>query len=295
MSEPKRVQFDGVLVRFGEIGIKSPPVRRQMLERLRLNLLDQMVRAGVEGDVRLQSSRLWMQGPDVAALASVATRTFGVVSASPCIRAGATMDAIGAVAVPLALSRPWTSFAVRANREGTHAFTSQDIGIQVGSAIHQAATRAGRTPKVDLGKPDVEVHVDVRGSEAFVFLDHLAGPGGIPAGSQGLVGCVLGRDDDLIAAWLMMRRGCAVLPFLVGDGPSQEALAAMQPWGLAPADTARDAGEAWSKAHAQGALALVDGRGLDTATTPWPHLAPLAGLQPSWLVQLRKRVLGDAA
>src|ERR1051326_603934 len=36
---------DGVLVRFGEIGIKSAPVRRRMVERLRANLLDQMERS----------------------------------------------------------------------------------------------------------------------------------------------------------------------------------------------------------------------------------------------------------
>jgi len=73
----------GVLVRFGEIGIKSAPVRRSMLERLRQNLLESMLRAGVEGDVRTVGSRLWMAGPVPDALARAACRTFGVVSASP--------------------------------------------------------------------------------------------------------------------------------------------------------------------------------------------------------------------
>ena len=77
--------WSGALVRFGEIGIKSAPVRRAMVERLRQNLLDGLVRSGVEGDVRAMGSRLWMVGPDVDALAGVACRTFGVVSVSPCV------------------------------------------------------------------------------------------------------------------------------------------------------------------------------------------------------------------
>ena len=48
---------DGVLVRFGEIGIKSPPVRQAMLRRLRDNLLLGMEREKAEGDVFLLYSR----------------------------------------------------------------------------------------------------------------------------------------------------------------------------------------------------------------------------------------------
>ncbi|HLF16418.1 MAG TPA: hypothetical protein VI796_03175, partial [Candidatus Thermoplasmatota archaeon] len=51
-GRPAGPTWDGVLVRFGELGIKSAPVRRRMLERLRANLLDAMEREGVEGDVR---------------------------------------------------------------------------------------------------------------------------------------------------------------------------------------------------------------------------------------------------
>src|ERR1051326_1712296 len=122
---PSAAAPHGVLVRFGEIGIKSAPVRRAMVERLRQNLLDGLVRDGVEGDVRAVGSRLWMTGPDATALADVACRTFGVVSASPCVVVPATMDAMGAAAAQLALAQPWRTFAIRATREGKHPFSSR--------------------------------------------------------------------------------------------------------------------------------------------------------------------------
>jgi thiamine biosynthesis protein ThiI len=226
--------FHGVLVRFGEIGIKSPPVRRSMVERLRQNLLDSMLRASVEGDVRAVGARLWMSGPDPAALVTAACHTFGVVSASPCLVVPATIDAMSKACADLALARPWVSFAIRATREGKHPFSSQDVAVQAGSAVWKAAQAAGRTPKVDLTKPEFEVHVDVRQDKAYVFTDFHEGPGGIPAGSQGTVVALLSDEASFIAAWLLMRRGCSLVPVHAGTTGSldMDAVEALAAWGL---------------------------------------------------------------
>lgn len=229
------MSWDGVLVRFGEIGIKSSPVRKRMLERLRQNLLDGLVRAGVEGDVQRKGSRLWMEGPDVEALLGVAIRTFGVVSASPVKAVPATMEAMGAAAAELAVAAgDWSTFAVRPNRAGEHRFSSQDIGREVGSAVWKAAEAAGRSPAVDLSDPEVEVHLDVRDQHAYVFTHRHAGPGGLPMGTQGRVVALLSDPPSFVAAWLMMRRGCTVVPVHAGHAQSlpTENLEALQRWGL---------------------------------------------------------------
>ncbi|HUR25836.1 MAG TPA: THUMP domain-containing protein [Candidatus Thermoplasmatota archaeon] len=296
-------RIDGVLVRFGEIGIKSPPVRRQMLERLRLNLLDQMLRASVEGDAKTMGSRLWLVGPKPAGLAQVACRTFGVVSVSPCQVVHADLDAIGAAAAVFALDRPWTTFAVRATREGTHAFSSHEVQVSVGSAVWKAAEAAGRTPKVDLDQPDFEVFIDIRGERAYLFTDRLDGPGGIPVGSQGTVVACLSDEASFVAAWLLMRRGCSLVPVHAGTTGSldMDAVATLASWGM-PAEVhlfpvcsgsvskATLLQAAGRVALERGLPAIATGDTLDSAlgTPRLPVLRPLCGLLPAERERWRK-------
>lgn len=296
---------DGVLVRFGEIGIKSAPVRRAMVERLRNNLLSAMQRAGVEGDVTTLGARLWMAGPDVERLLLVATHTFGVVSASPVRRAAGTLEAIAQVAVEEALAAwPWATFAVRASREGNHPFTSQDLQVQVGSAIWKAVEARGGKPKVDLGKPAFEVHLDVRGERAYVFTRNVSGPGGIPVGSQGHAVALLSDEASFLAAWLMMRRGCGVTGLHAGTTGSLpvQAAATLVQWGmepdveLLPVCTGTVAKPVLLEAAARvardhRAAVLVTGETLHSAfaAAPVPVLRPVCGLDPAEVERVRQR------
>lgn len=304
MNLPALPPADGVLVRFGEIGIKSAPVRRQMLETLRQNLLAGMERRGVEGDVRQLGARLWMEGPDPARLLHVAAHTFGVVSASPVRKVPATLAAIGAAASAEALARPWTTFAIRANREGDHDFTSQDIGIQVGSMVWKAAEAAGRKPKVDLNKPELDLHVDVRRTSAFVFTQVVEGPGGIPVGSQGVAVALLSDEASFLAAWLMMRRGCRIIGLHAGTSGSLpvDAAAELVRWGMdADVEVLPACHGTTSKAVLLEAAArvaadydaqvLVTGDNLHSAfvPAPLPVLRPVCGLDAGEVQRVRLR------
>ncbi len=49
-------------------------------------------------------------------------------------------------------------------------------------------------------------------SETFVYVDPLAGPGGLPVGASGTIVALLsGGIDSPVAAWRMMKRGCRVV------------------------------------------------------------------------------------
>ena len=289
------MHVDGVLVRFGEIGIKSAPVRRQMEERLRTNIENALLRRRVEGHVRRLGPRLWMTGPDVAALVDVATHTFGVVSASPAIVVDSSMEAMGGAAAKAALAHDWDTFGVRPTRTGEHTYKSQDVGIRVGSAIYEAAQAAGRSPRVDLDDPDLEVHVEVRDDKAWIMTEKAPGPGGLPLGSQGKVVVLLSDTASALAAWMMMRRGCAVVPVHAGDTGSipLELMEALTPWGLGDdvellpvcsGTTSKTAllEAADSVARSHGALSVVTGETWDSPLTvhDFAVLRPLCGLDP---------------
>jgi thiamine biosynthesis protein ThiI len=219
---------DAVLVRYGEIGVKSSKVRTDMERRLRENLAAALDARGVEGRVRRSWSRLRIETPAPDAAANAAADTFGVVSASPVATCEPTRESILSALEALAADHPGGSFAVDANRAGPadeHPFTSRELEAEGGSVV-ESATGAS----VDLDDPDVTYGIDCREAEAFVFDEERAGPGGLPLGSgDPVVALVSGGIDSPVAAWELMKRGSPVRPVYVdlGDygGPDHRARA----------------------------------------------------------------------
>lgn len=271
------------LVRFGEIGIKSAPVRRRFTRRLADNVAAMLAKEGVDAEVEASWSRVWVEvdgdddAPAVDAAADALARTFGVVSFSPVHLAEADPDKIADRAVDLLADRvggPGSdeardaigAFAVRARRHGDHDFSSQDVGVVVGAAVEEAFGAP-----VDLDAPDTEVFVEVRGNEAFVFFEKVDGPGGLPVACQGKVALAWGPGAAL-AGWLLMKRGVELFP-VVREG-QEDAVKVLSPWtprlqvtvlDVAGADDAAqaegegtEAGEAGTSLDAGRWLALVD-------------------------------------
>jgi thiamine biosynthesis protein ThiI len=63
--------------------------------------------------------------------------------------------------------------------------------------------------EVDLGRPELELGVQVRRGTSFVFAERVPGAGGLPVGTVGRVVVLLsGGIDSPVAAWMAMKRGC---------------------------------------------------------------------------------------
>ncbi len=214
-----------VLVRHGEIGVKSPPVQQSMERQLAENLRAVLADRRIDGTVEREHSRLYVHTADAAveAACDAATAVFGVVSASPATQVDPSLDAICAALTSAAREQyEGGTFAVDATRAGepdTHSFTSGDIGEEGGAAVWAAAEEKGIDPAVDLDDPDVTFFVEARPDRALVFLENRDGPGGLPLGTQQpLVALVSGGIDSPVAAWLAMKRGSPVVPLYVDLG-----------------------------------------------------------------------------
>ena len=80
------------------------------------------------------------------------------------------------------------------------------------SARSAAAIKEARGWPVNLGDPELTIHVEALTHDAFYSFGKVRGPGGLPVGTSGRVACLLsGGIDSPVAAWRMMRRGCRVL------------------------------------------------------------------------------------
>ncbi|MDY6765333.1 MAG: tRNA uracil 4-sulfurtransferase ThiI [Halobacteria archaeon] len=209
---------DTVVVRYGEIGVKSPKVKIGMEKKLRRNLEEILAAREIEGEVEREWSRLFIRADeaDIDRATDAATDTFGVVSASPSVTVPPDLSSITQTLASIA-REAYTggTFAVRARRAGKkeeHPFNSKDIEEEGGAAIW-GEVEDEFEPEVDLNDPDLEFFVECREDEAYVFLEKRPGPGGLPLGTQSkLVALISGGYDSPVAAWEAMKRGCEVVP-----------------------------------------------------------------------------------
>ena len=210
---------DVVLLRHGDIGVKSAHVQAEMEGILADRVASMLDERGVEGTVDHEWGRLFVRTDAPEKATEAVTDVFGVKSASPARTVSPKIPAITEALAEIAqVTYEGGTFAVEARRVGDHDFTSHDVGREGGDAIW--ATVADEfDPAVDLDDPDHQFFVEVRDDEAFVFIENREGPGGFPVGSQApLVALVSGGIDSPVAAWQAMRRGSPVIPLYLDLG-----------------------------------------------------------------------------
>lgn len=206
-----------ILVRYDEIALKSKKVRTRYEQILVKNIKSMLNADGCSySDITREMGRIFIHSEYPSALKSAA-KVFGVVSASPAFTCEPTIESAAELCAELAgnIIREGQSFAIRARRAGTHDFTSRDIAIACGDAVFRKVNT-----KVDLDNPDVEIFVELRQKKAYVFTESAKGVGGLPMGTQGrMIALISGGIDSPVAAWLMMKRGCEIIPLYLNNEP----------------------------------------------------------------------------
>jgi thiamine biosynthesis protein ThiI len=198
------------LVRYGELGLKSPKVRRRFEKALLRNIEEAFLIEKSQCLTDMDWGRIYIHAYDDDKAKKILKRIFGITSFSKAVECTSSMEDITKTASEYSNSiiTKNSCFAVRAKRTGEHSFTSHDVAKEAGSAILEANKE--KNIKVDLTKPDFEIYIEVRHNRAFVFCEKIQGPGGFPMGTQGKVLSVILDKKSVYAAWLMMKRGCNV-------------------------------------------------------------------------------------
>ncbi|WP_440953457.1 tRNA uracil 4-sulfurtransferase ThiI [Methanococcoides sp. FTZ1] len=214
--------YDVVIVRYGELALKSQGVRN-LYERILVRNLEAMLKQENVSFSRVyrEWGRIFIESDDPNA-AKAAADVFGVVSASSAIKVEADVAAAAKVCADIGadIVKDGETFGIRARRSGKHGLSSTDIGRLCGDAVWNRLESLGRTPKVDLSDPDHEISVEMRQNRAYVFTDIVKGVGGLPLGTQGkMVVLMSGGIDSPVAAWLMMRRGVKIIPVYANNSP----------------------------------------------------------------------------
>ena len=213
---------DTVLVRHGDLNTKSNTVKRYMEGLLVENLEALLADRSVPGEVERRWNRPLIHTTEdaVEAATEAATDAFGVVSASPCLTVSTEKERILEALAESARERyDGGTFAVDARRADKDLpYDSEELARDGGTAIWEAVEDEFE-PAVDLDDPDLTFGVEVREDVAFVYLETVSGPGGLPLGAQEpLIAMVSGGIDSPVAAYEVMKRGSPIVPVYVDLG-----------------------------------------------------------------------------
>ncbi|NPA23038.1 MAG: tRNA 4-thiouridine(8) synthase ThiI [Crenarchaeota archaeon] len=200
-----------LLVRYGEIAVKTWRFRKQLEKLLLRNILKGLEKEGmhhIKG--RIEDGRIIideLKDEQESKIIDVVRRVFGVKSLSPSIEITfRNIQEIVQVAEDLWREHvKGKSFAIRCRRVGKHDFTSKDVEKSIGIALAKYAR------EIDLKNPEIELYVEIRGDRAYLYREIIPGPGGLPLGSEGrALALVSGGFDSPVAAWLVMKRGVKI-------------------------------------------------------------------------------------
>jgi thiamine biosynthesis protein ThiI len=198
-----------VVVHYQEIALKGRN-RPWFVARLVKNIREATADLGVR-HVRALMGRIEVvleEGTDWDILSSRLSKVSGIGNFAKAGRAPLDVDAIAAEILRDLDPVDPRSFRVSARRaDKRFPLTSPQIEREVGGRIKEA-----RGWHVDLGNPELVIHVEALTNDAFYYFGKNRGAGGLPVGSSGRVVCLLsGGIDSPVAAYRMMRRGCRVL------------------------------------------------------------------------------------
>ncbi|MDI6645054.1 MAG: tRNA uracil 4-sulfurtransferase ThiI [Methanobacteriaceae archaeon] len=210
-------EYEMIIVRYGELGIKSPPVRRRFEKKLISN-----IRSSLECKVDIQQGRIILSDLDVELAIENLKKIPGIVSFSPAISINTDFNLIRDSIIDYTkklvsedLFSSDKSFAVRGKRVGVHDFTSQEMAAFVGSVIISETNSP-----VNLTNPDFEFFVEVREEKTYIYHEKISGLGGMPVGTQGKIVSLLSSGiDSPVATFLMMKRGCEVIALHFNNEP----------------------------------------------------------------------------
>lgn len=209
-----------VLVRYGEIALKSEPVRKNFKKTLIGNMESTL--NDVPFKVESERGRIFIDTPNPEKASFLVANLPGVVSTSPAWKTEASMNKILNLVEKVAeKSLPKKgSFAIRSRRAGEYEYTSKEIAEKAGKKILEDYPEVN----VDLDSPEHEIHIEVRENKAYIFTEVFDGPGGLPVGTQGkALSLFSGKITGAINMYLMMKRGITVYPlFFSADRKRRE-------------------------------------------------------------------------
>jgi len=197
-----------IIVRYGEIGVKSPVVRKRFEKKLISNIKNL-----IDCKIDINQGRIFLYPEDHVDAMEYLKKVFGIVSFSPTLKTETDFETIKKAVqtyikelVEVDEFDPKKTFGVKCRRVGSHSFSSREMAGFCGAAVIELTNAP-----VDLSNPEFTLYIEVRDNDTYIFHEKIKGAGGLPIGTQGrMISLVSGGIDSPVATYLMMKRGCDI-------------------------------------------------------------------------------------
>lgn len=204
--------MDLLVARYGEIGIKSNPVRSRMKSVLRQRVADRLKYEGAEiNKVSEKNGRIYAYISEPERFTEAISEIPGVASVSSALEVEPKIESITGAFRKFDVGE---TFAIRVNT-GNISLSSSELEERLGAMVLE---RTGA--EVDLDNPDTVLEADIREDAAHIFSSRSEGPDGFPVGTGGdLAALISGGIDSPVAAQQAMNRGSDITPVYFYNRP----------------------------------------------------------------------------
>jgi len=191
-----------ILVRYGEIFLKGanrPFFEKQLVRNIRNNLKYNNISA----KIIKKRNRIFVTNDNAI---NILKYVFGIVSLSKAVKVPLGIEKIQQKVYEILKDKKPKTFRITAQRLKKHFLTSQEINEKIGAFI---VNKLGL--KVKLKEPEINVGIEIL-DDAYIFTDTIRAQGGLPVGVEGLVLSLIDSPNSLKSTYLIMKRGCDVIP-----------------------------------------------------------------------------------
>lgn len=200
------MQYDHILIRYGELGLKGKN-KNLFIAQLQANI-EHILKPFPDVKVKKSYGRMFIElnGQDFAPIVEKCQKVFGIYSMSLALKVDNNEEAIKEAALQLIKKeKNAKTFKVSVRRANKRfPIRSQEMNKVLGGHILKNTT--GLT--VNVHEPDVEIKVEIREKATYIYSGIIPGAKGLPVGTGGRTLLLLsGGIDSPVAGYLMMKRG----------------------------------------------------------------------------------------
>ncbi len=133
-------------------------------------------------------------------------RVFGIYSYSEAIES--EIENIKKILKKELPKRKFKTFRISSKRiDKNYAKSSMQINKEIGQFVVDSFDK-----KVSLKSPELDIGVEILQKKAYIFFKKEKAFSGLPVGIEGKVYALIENNNSILAALLMMKRGCSIIP-----------------------------------------------------------------------------------
>lgn len=206
------MEFKAFLIKYAEIGIKGK--NRYLFEDALMKQIRHAIEPVGAFEVRKESGRVFVEAKeeyDFEEAVTALKRVFGITGICPVIiEENKEWDNLVTVVkqyIKDAYPDKNFTFKVHARRaDKRYPKNSNEINADMGEQILNSFPET----KVDVHNPEVMLHIEIR-SKVYLYSQVIAGPGGMPVGTNGRAMLLLsGGIDSPVAGYMISKRGVGI-------------------------------------------------------------------------------------